>query len=337
MKQFAKKYLTGGGKNLKKHVKSSDYLHNISKFIQKYSSELFKFDTILSVAVIFIVSCVVAKNAYLSEPTRVCMNKVFFELNNFLYQNTFDKIASELVVYDAKVNNIPLEFIRLGRNNDGGYVVPVAALKSADVLMGYGIADDISFERDFSRRFDKPSFGFDCGVQNIETEDSRCHFCSECIGTSQYLYKNQLSSERISSFSQQLQRLGLMNKKIFIKMDIEGAEFDVMDDILKYAQNITGIVLEIHIPYNDPKKVLKTLSELSHCFILVHLHGNNCSNFYFKTEHSTHPVPTVLELTYINKNLVDFYEISNNQKHPKSIDQPNFFRNPECEFEIIPS
>ena len=235
------------------------------------------------------------------------------------------------------MNNIPLKFIRLGQHNDGGYVVPIAALESADVLMGYGIADDISFERNFSQHFNKPSFGFDCGVQNIETEDPRCHFCSECIGTSDYLYEGQKSSGKIVSFSQQLQRLNLINKKVFIKMDIEGAEFDVMDNILMHAKNITGMVLEVHIPDKDPVKALELLISINKYFVLVHLHGNNCSNFYFKTKHSTHHVPNVLELTYINKNLVDSYEISNNQKHPKPIDQPNFFSNPECEFEIIPS
>jgi len=103
-------------------------------------------------------------------------------VRDLLHQKNFDKIASMLVVYDVK--NPSLNFIRLGRNNDGGYVLPVEALEAADVLMGYGIADDISFEREFSRRFNKPSFGFDCGVQNIETGDNRCCFFSECIGTS---------------------------------------------------------------------------------------------------------------------------------------------------------
>jgi len=337
MKWIAKKIFDGGGdKYLKKHAKSSGYLHNILKFIQKCGNKLFKFDTILSVAVICVVSFAITKDVYLSKFARVCIEKVSFELNGFLYQNTFDKIAARLVVYDAKMNNIPLEFIRLGRNNDGGYVVPIAALESADALMGYGIADDISFERDFSQRFDKLSFGFDCGVQNIKTDDSRCHFCSECIGTSKYLYKDQTSSGHISSFSEQLQRLKLTNKKVFIKMDIEGAEFDVMDDILKHMGNVTGMVLEIHIPHGNPEKVLKTLSALNRHLVLVHLHGNNYSDSYFDTKYSSEPIPKVLELTYINKNLLSFYEISKNQKHPKPIDQPSCPTLPECEFEIIP-
>ncbi|MCR4555245.1 MAG: hypothetical protein K5766_00325 [Alphaproteobacteria bacterium] len=167
-----------------------------------------------------------------------------------------------LAVYDVEVQNQPLKFVRLGRDNDGGYVVPVAALELSDALMGYGIGDDISFERDFSQRFDKPSFGFDCGVQNIETGDSRCHFFSECIGTSKCLFSNQVSSGHISTFSNQLQRMGLIGKKIFVKMDIEGAEFDVIDDILSHVKNITGIVLEIHISNRNPKRALETLSSL---------------------------------------------------------------------------
>lgn len=267
---------------------------------------------------------------------RRVLDEISASENSLLYRETFDKIASLLVVYDAKVQDNPLEFIRLGRDNDGGYVVPVVAMESADVLMGYGIADDISFEREFSQRFDKLSYGFDCGVQNIDTGDSRCRFFSECIGNSDYLYGNQRSSGQISSFSQQLQRLELTDKKVFIKMDIEGAEFDVLDDVLNHADNITGIVLEIHIPNGNPEKVLRILSSLNRQFVLVHVHGNNFSDNYFKTKYSIYSIPKVLELTYTNKNLLSSYEISKNQKHPHPINQRDCINIPECEFEIIP-
>ncbi len=339
-----KKVVGKKNKALKNPNNSNNSFSEILKFLQflnkKWRDKSIKFDAILGIAVILVSLFAVGKMIYLTMGVNIngrrILSKISVLKNGLLYQETFDKIASKLVVYDAKVKDAPLEFVRLGRDNDCGYVVPVAALELSDALMGYGIGDDISFERDFSQRFNKPSFGFDCGVRNIETGDSRCLFFSECIGTSKYLFSDQVSSGHISSFSDQLQRLGLSDKKVFIKMDIEGAEFDVMNDILKYSQNITGMVLELHIPYGSPEQALRTLMSLDRHFVLVHLHCTNLSLDYFKTKYAKNCVPSLLELTYINKNLLSSYKISKNQKHPQPIDQPSCPSLPDCEFEILP-
>ena len=257
---------------------------------------------------------------------------------NMKGKSEYRKLLLKMKERIKELQNQVYKFIRLGRDNDGGYVVPSQILETSDALMGYGISDDISFEREISQRFDKPSYGFDCGVQNIETGDSRCHFFSECIGTSDYLYENQISLGRISTFSDQLQRLGLKNKKIFIKMDIEGAEFEVLYDILNHSDNVTGIVFEFHItPCGTPEKALQILSSLDRNFVLVHLHGTNVTFDCFKSKRAKNYIPTVLELTYVNKGLLRSYEISKNQKHPQPIDQPNHVNLSDYKFEIIPN
>lgn len=335
MKWFTKKEFDG-----RYEVK---LIRNFRKILRRKhleSCELLKTNTLVGFSALAVIIYVIGVIFFDVVITKVGIRKVLTSYsiakNSLLYQEIFDKIASMLAVYDVEVQNQPLKFVRLGRDNDGGYVVPVEAVEASDALIGYGIADDISFEREFSQRFDKPSFGFDCGVQNIETGDSRCHFFSECIGNSDHLMWDQVSSGQIHSFYDQLRRFGLIDKKIFIKMDIEGAEFDVMDDILKYAQQIMGIVLEVHTPSDDPIKTLKLLSSLKRYFVLVHLHGTNLSINHFKTKYAKNVVPTVLELTYINKKLLSSYKISKNQKHPHPIDQRDCINIPECEFEIIP-
>src|SRR5262245_49412372 len=42
--------------------------------------------------------------------------------------------------------------IRVGRDEDGGYVVPVAAVENTRLLLGIGINDDWSFEEAFAAR-----------------------------------------------------------------------------------------------------------------------------------------------------------------------------------------
>src|SRR4051812_24686891 len=63
--------------------------------------------------------------------------------------------ALEILVRMLKVQKIydekgEIQLMRIGSPNDGGYVVAKKSLDMADVCLGYGIADDISFEEYFS-------------------------------------------------------------------------------------------------------------------------------------------------------------------------------------------
>ncbi len=253
-------------------------------------------------------------------------------------ENSIEKeyLVELLSTYKVYSNNQPLELIRLGRENDGGYVVPELALKAADVLLGYGIADDISFEEEFANAYKKPSFGFDCGVKSIKSNSNLFTFIDECIGSESFLYSTQDSSNKISSFNSQVKNLNLENKKIFIKMDIEGAEYIAFEDILKHSKKITGIAMEIHIMNHDTlKKAINLLSNMTQDFILVHIHGNNCSPYYFTSKSSNGELPNILELSFINKSLIDNYHVLENQKHPTELDMPNNSRKKDIAFEIV--
>jgi len=250
-------------------------------------------------------------------------------------RETLEDIAGLLTVYSVYDANGPIKLVRNGRDGDGGYIVPEEALKQADALIGYGVADDISFEEEFSNKYGKESYGFDCSVKSIDIKNKLTHFIPECIGTDKFLYGNARSSN-ITSFAQQLQNLNLVGKKLFIKMDIEGAEFEALPEILKDAKDITGVTMEIHF-YQRRDRVsnaLKLLSLLEQDFFLVHAHGNNCCNT-FTTKNSKGSVPRVLELSYINKSLVLKAEVAKDQTHPTELDVPNVKSKEDRKFEII--
>ena len=233
--------------------------------------------------------------------------------------------------------------IRAGKANDGGYVLPEISMEKADVLIGYGIADDISFEEYFADHYKKPAYGFDCGIEDIKINNNLVKFIPECIVTDKFLYGNQTSSHQTSIFAQQIETLKLQKKQILIKMDIEGAEYQAMHSILEHYKYITGIVLELHIYKNeDATKALHLLKTLSKKFVLVHVHvhvhvhGNNFRPGWFYSNNSKGKLPNVLELSYVNKNLIHDYEISSNQNHPRYLDMPNNPKRRDINFEIIP-
>ena len=115
-------------------------------------------------------------------------------------------ITEVLKGYKALDNGKPMKLERHGRNHDGGYVIPIKAFEEADILIGYGIADDNSFKDNFSIQYSKPSYGFDCGIASISSKSPLFTFVKECIGSDKVLYENQKSSGQVSSFSQQLKK-----------------------------------------------------------------------------------------------------------------------------------
>lgn len=297
---------------------------------------LFMFKKYLSIAIntvclclmITTLFCVIKLNKKLSNKSLTTQMQLF---------SVREQLVKFLKVYLAYDNNGAIELARHGKSYDGGYVVAVKALNESDILLGYGIDTDNSFEDQYSVIYGKPSYGFDCGIQHIDSKSKLFTLVKECIASGAYLYNKSNSNYQISSFEQQLDKLKLKNKKIFVKMDIEGAEYDAFPEIINNQNNITGISLEIHLKDLDyTKKALHLLKQLDKHFVLLHVHGNNCCiNSGFSTTNSIGVIPSVIELSYINKSLVTNFVLSKNQFHPLKIDQPNIESAPEAVFEIL--
>ena len=259
-------------------------------------------------------------------------------LNNYLLEDPLEKLVDHLKIYDVFDQNGPIKLIRIGKDYDGGYVVPEIALKQAQSLIGYGVADDISFEEQFSEIYNKHSYGFDCSTKYVEIKNKLTQFVPECIDSSDFIYASNPSSNtlKVTSFAQQLKNLDLEGQKLFIKMDIEGAEYNALPEILKYAQNITGMAVELHFSdgVGQVKKAVNLLSALERDFILVHIHGNNNAP-KFTTVNSEGEIPRLIELSYINKSLISNYQISADQSHPSIIDMPVIKELPDSKFKIL--
>ncbi len=248
-----------------------------------------------------------------------------------------DELTSLFLTYDVFDEHGPLKMVRHGKENDGGYVVPELALQKADVLLGYGICNDISFEERFADIYKKRSYGIECATKKIEIKNPLCTFIRKCIANDKYIYSNQKSSGMFSTFSEQLNDLKIKDQNIFVKMDIEGAEYEAFQDIFPHANNITGIVLEIHfIGWAELLQAISLMKNLQKDFYLVHVHANNCVQPQYLSVNAHGAIPKVVELTYINKKLVKTAKISENQKHPSNLDMENCPTKEPYAFEVLP-
>jgi len=221
------------------------------------------------------------------------------------------KLLEQLTPY--AVNGFK-EKIRLGNLYDGGYVIPAKILKLADVVYSYGIDYHIDFEEDLIKRRNIPVRLYDHTVSGLPVENKSFFFKKQGIG--------KKAHGNFSTFKKHLEENGDTNKKIILKLDVEGAEWDVMDQIIKESsKNILAIILEVHRLYRYEKmlKYVKVFKKINSKFTLVHLHGNNNSGLFV---FGRKKISSTLETTFINNDLLARKTIL---KHslPSEIDYPN--------------
>lgn len=110
-------------------------------------------------------------------------------------------------------------------------------------------------------------------------------------------------------------------RTLCVKMDVEGAEFDVLPDVLGDGPSLTGLALEFHRLDLHWKKLLTLRSLWETEFAVVHLHGNNGDALIPGTS-----VPKALEVTLVARDLLTPEETGRSVTEPlprPGLDFPN--------------
>ena len=81
-----------------------------------------------------------------------------------------------------------------------------------------------------------------------------------------------------------------------MKVDIEGSEFSIIDDIIHFSNNIDMLIIEFHDLDKHENKFHKEILKLINHFNIIHIHGNNHCNI------NNYGLPIAVELTLLNKN-----------------------------------
>ena len=243
--------------------------------------------------------------------------------------NNYNK--SELNNFDYSILNTyitPFTLVRVGPNEDGGYII--ADGFDYDLFISCGIANDIRFEESFLDIHKTRCIAFDGTISSFpsHTHKNSMEWISKNIGFS--------NTEKTTNLKEYIQN----NNKIFLKMDIEGSEFNWLGSMSETElEKFSQIVLEVHWPFDIYRSNM--LKKLNKTHYIIHIHGNNyCDRDIPKhlpsgrtydgtviINNNIMPeikLPEVFEVTYINKKLCDNLLVRMNEiKFPTILDYPN--------------
>jgi hypothetical protein len=164
-------------------------------------------------------------------------------------------------------------FKRFGSPNDGGYLMCENLIAPLDAAYSYGVGRNDDWGCEVSRRYHVPVHQYDC----FDPARPTCNggtfvFNNECVGGR----SGYRESRFFDTLENQIRKNGDTGRRLIIKMDIEGAEWDsllaVPDELLA---SIAQIAMEMH-GFENPK-IVKVLRKLKRNFYLVNLHFNNWS------------------------------------------------------------
>jgi hypothetical protein len=126
--------------------------------------------------------------------------------------------------------------IRLGRNGDGGYIL-LDDFSSVSAALSFGISTECSWDIAIAER-DIDVYQYDHTIDGPPTANARFQFFRKRIAA--------VSSDQTESLGSALAKPPSTAERVILKIDIEGAEWDVFDaatseELVRFAQ-----IVEFH-------------------------------------------------------------------------------------------
>jgi hypothetical protein len=232
------------------------------------------------------------------------------------------------------------DLIRLGKENDGGYLISKSDIYNSDCLIGLGISDDWSFESDFVRLNDIPVLAYDASTNtkfwikkfliNLVKNPFKFYGLSKYVsykrffrGKRQHIKKFVGLDTEDNNYCTMISILKeIAYQNLFLKIDIESSEYRILDTLVDNQNRISGLVIEFHDCDLHLERIKNFLKNFQ--LKLVHIHANNYQPIDKKSG-----VPLVLELTF-SRNC----ETTNFTTLPNKLDMPNNKDAPEINLVI---
>ena len=234
--------------------------------------------------------------------------------------------------------------IRVGRDFDGGYLIDRRNLDHADFLVSMGLSDDWSFEKQFLQARAVGLVAYDPTVSprvlarraydrlvhlEIPTRALRMLWMA---GDFYWFFRGQgrrhekkfvgldAGEENISLASILAEHVPPEVGNIFFKIDIEGSEYRILDELVAAADRVEGLAIEFHDVDLHLDRIARFLERFP--LNLVHVHVNN---YGFVLADG---IPTVIECSFSRR---DVSAPGPDVSLPHPLDMPNRKAVPETE------
>jgi hypothetical protein len=170
---------------------------------------------------------------------------------------------------------------RFGERNDGGYLMCANLLDGVQAGYSYGISGYDKWGCDISKAANVPVHQYDC----FNTDRPSCWrgktiFHEECVGDATETLEGRL----FDSVRNQFAKNGDSGKRIVLKIDVEGAEWDTflaMPD--ETFEQIDQMAVEFHweegskFAWVQDERYPRAVRRLRQFFEVAHIHFNNAS------------------------------------------------------------
>ncbi len=211
------------------------------------------------------------------------------------------------------------ELIRIGGDEDGGYLVP-NDLSGIKACFSPGVGPSSTFETEISNLTGAKCFLADASVESSPEKNFKHDFEKKFIGSS-----NQYNFISLENWvNQKYSESG----DLILQMDIEGSEYDVLiHTSIDLIKRFRIIIIEFHyLNYMLGAGILSLFKsifgKLTTNHSVVHLHPNNCCG---TIEFSDISIPKVMEITLLRNDC--FSQVSRVDKYPHKLDKDNVKNN----------
>jgi hypothetical protein len=238
--------------------------------------------------------------------------------------------------------------VRMGRDHDGGYVLPRRLITSSRALLSLGVEADWSFEE--SLLGVAPALEVTCVDGTTGPEIIRARVFKDLRRVLKQLrlfraieiargFGKPRAFRRFFSRHQFLKLMvagrpgpGLATLEellarvrgadperwVLVKMDIEGAEYEVLAASRGLWSRVAGLVIEFHALDRRWPEFEAEMTALLRSFHVAHVHGNNNDGCVPGTA-----VPLTLEITLVNRALCEGEPPPATERYPlPGLDQP---------------
>jgi hypothetical protein len=169
---------------------------------------------------------------------------------------------------------------RFGEPNDGGYLMCGNLLTAVESGYSYGISGYDKWGCDISSTLRVPVHQYDCfNLTEPACPGGKTVFHPECVAAT----AATIEGRPFDSIENQFRKNGDATKRIVLKIDVEGAEWDSLlstpDEVL---QRIDQIAVEFHWEMDGSRwmqqeRYIRLVQRLKQFFEIAHIHFNNAS------------------------------------------------------------